>query len=88
LELIKDHDLDIQYHPGKANVVADALSRKSQANMLVARLMPQELCWEMAQLNLGIAAQSETMTLEIESTLEKEIREGNWMTKRLRNIRS
>jgi hypothetical protein len=29
----------------KANVVADALSRKSQANMLVAHLMPQELCW-------------------------------------------
>jgi hypothetical protein len=76
LELIKDYDLDIQYHPGKANVVADALSRKSQADMLVARLMPQELCWEMAQLNLGIVAQSETITLEIESTLEQEIRKG------------
>jgi hypothetical protein len=76
LELIKDYDLDIQYHPGKANVVADAMSHKSQANMLVAHLMPQELCWEMAQLNLGIAAQCETMTLEIESTLEQEIRKG------------
>jgi hypothetical protein len=28
LELIKDYDLGINYHPEKANVVADALSRK------------------------------------------------------------
>jgi hypothetical protein len=27
LELIKDYGLTIQYHPGKTNVVADALSR-------------------------------------------------------------
>ena len=29
LELIKDYDMKLHYHPGKANVVADALSRKS-----------------------------------------------------------
>jgi hypothetical protein len=34
LELIKDYELEIHYHLGKANVVADALSRKSQVNML------------------------------------------------------
>jgi ribonuclease HI len=28
LELIKDYDLEVHYHPGKDNVVADALSRK------------------------------------------------------------
>jgi hypothetical protein len=88
LELTKDYDLDIQCHPGKANVIADALSRKSQANMLVARLMPQELCGEMARLNLGIAAQSETMTLEIESTLEQEFRKGQLNDEKIRNIRS
>ena len=32
LELIKDYDMNLQYHPGKANVVADALSRKVYAN--------------------------------------------------------
>ena len=26
LELIKDYNLEVHYHPGKANVVADALS--------------------------------------------------------------
>ena len=32
LELIKDYDMRLHYHPGKANVVADALSRKSHVN--------------------------------------------------------
>jgi hypothetical protein len=29
LELIKDYNLEVHYHPGKANVVADALSQKA-----------------------------------------------------------
>jgi hypothetical protein len=36
IELVKDYDLEIHYHPVKANVVADALSRKSYANMAMA----------------------------------------------------
>jgi hypothetical protein len=30
--LIKDYNLEVHYHPGKANVVADALSRKSHVS--------------------------------------------------------
>jgi hypothetical protein len=43
LELIKDYDLGINYHPRKANVVADALSRKKYCNTTFARMMQPEL---------------------------------------------
>jgi hypothetical protein len=36
LELIKDYELVVHYHPGKANVVADVLSRKGHCNYLPA----------------------------------------------------
>ena len=35
LELIKDYNLEVHYHPGKANVVVDALSRKHHRNSLL-----------------------------------------------------
>ena len=41
LELIKDYDMRLHYHPGKANVVADALSRKSYVNTLVTGRLPR-----------------------------------------------
>ena len=41
LELIKDYDIELLYHPGKANVVANALSRKSPQEKELARLSAQ-----------------------------------------------
>jgi hypothetical protein len=42
LELIKDYDLEIHYHPGKANVVAHALSHKAHYNHLPAVCISRE----------------------------------------------
>jgi hypothetical protein len=72
MELIKDYDLGINYHPGKANVVADALSCKKYCNATFARRMQPELRREIEYLNLGILSKAK-VTMEVEPTLEVEI---------------
>jgi hypothetical protein len=63
LELIKDYDLGINYHPGKANMVADTLSRRSHTNQLVVKSIPSELYDEFAKLK--IVANTEVMEMEV-----------------------
>jgi hypothetical protein len=76
LELIKDYDLGINYHPRKANVVADALSQRSYVTQLVVHSMPFELCEEFDKLNLRIIVNTEAMEMEVGSSLLQEIRRG------------
>jgi hypothetical protein len=40
LETIKDYELEVYYHPGKANVVVDALSCKHRCNHLIVQPHP------------------------------------------------
>ena len=54
MELIKDYDIKLHYHLGKANVVADALSRKSYVNTLISGGLPQELVDDLKELHLEI----------------------------------
>jgi hypothetical protein len=87
LELIKDYDLGINYHPRKANVVADALSRKSRVSQLVVDSMPFELCEEFDKLNLRIVANTKAMEIEAGSSLLQEIRRGQLEDEKIQEIK-
>jgi hypothetical protein len=87
LELIKDYDLRINYHPGKANVVADALSRRSHVSQLVVYSMPFELCEEFNKLNLRSVANTEVMEMEVGSSLLQKTRKGQLEDKKIQEIK-
>jgi hypothetical protein len=76
LELIKDYDLSLQYHPGKANVVADALSCKTYVNGLTAGELPLDLCEIFKDLRLEIVPQGYLASMEVKPTLLDRIREA------------
>jgi hypothetical protein len=76
LELIKDYDLEIHYHPSKANLVADALSRKEHVHLAVVAQLLDEIVESFRRLNLGIVTHTKGVIIDVETTLEQEIRKG------------
>jgi hypothetical protein len=87
LELIKDCDLGINYHPGKANMVADALSHRSHVSQLVVDGMPFELCEEFDELNLRIVTTTEATEKEVGSNLLQEIQKGQVEDEKIQEIK-
>jgi hypothetical protein len=87
LELIKDYDLGINYHPRKANMVADTLNHRSHVSQLVVDSMPFELCEEFNKLNMRIAANMEATEMEVGSNLLQEIRKGQVEDKKIQEIK-
>ncbi|KAL0561651.1 hypothetical protein IC582_002091 [Cucumis melo] len=75
LELVKDYDCEILYHPGKANVVADALSRKvSHSAALITRqaLLHRDL--ERAEIAVSVGAVTmQIAQLTVQPTLRERI---------------
>jgi hypothetical protein len=65
------YNLEIHYHPGKAKVVDDALSRKSYEKVVPKSAQLQK---EMARLNMHIVPQGYIHHLSVQSNLEEKIR--------------
>lgn len=67
--MIKDYDVGIHYHPGKANVVADVLSRRPN-------LLHPDLSDELAKLNICVGTRAYLNAMEVKPTLEEEIKQA------------
>ncbi|CAA0822272.1 Unknown protein, partial [Striga hermonthica] len=80
LELVKDYDCSIQYHSGKANVVADALSRKVTGDLTYVITQQSPLIHECARMQLQAidvlptAVSGSTSAMQLQPTLRERIR--------------
>ena len=79
--------MKLHYHPGKANVIADALSRKSYVNTLVSGGMPKELAKDLRELRLEIVPRGFVVAMEVQSTLLGRIREAQMDDKEIAEIK-
>ena len=79
--------MKLHYHPGKANVVADALSRKSYVNTLVSGGLPKELAEDLRELRLEIVPRGFVATMEVQSTLLEKIQEAQKDDKEIAEIK-
>jgi hypothetical protein len=80
-----NYDLGINYQPGKANIVVDALSQRSHANHLVVKNIPSELCDEFAKLKL--VANMKVIEMEVGSSLLQKIWMGQLENEKIPKIK-
>src|SRR6187399_1497582 len=87
LELISDYDLGITYTPGKANVMADALSRKSYCNNLLLQQGQPLLHEEFCKINLHVVPRGFLSTLVAKPTLMDQIIAAKWYDRGISRIK-
>ena len=86
LQLVKDYDCDIIYHPGKANVVADALSQRGPGQLYSSTQISRGLADEMVRAGIELVV-GRLANITLQSTLLEQIREGQLTNAQLQGIR-
>ena len=92
LELLKDYEVNINYHPGKANIVEDALSRKAYCNMTTLATREPHILRDLERLGVELKVHvpgDRVMlnTLQVTSTLERQIMEKQMVDQDLLKIK-
>jgi hypothetical protein len=71
LELIKDYELEVHYHPGKANMVADALSYKHRYNHLTVQ--SHSSCFDSGEPSLRVVLHGRLNNITLIPTTKEDI---------------
>jgi hypothetical protein len=71
LKLIKDYELEVHYHPSKANVAADALSRKHRCNHLTSQSHPS--CCDPEEPSLRVVPHGRFNNIGLISTIKEAV---------------
>jgi hypothetical protein len=90
VKLIKDYDCVIDYHPGKANAVADALSRKGKTIMNDMEVKEQGSIMELKRMDLQLSVGPEGLLLaqlKIQSMLRDKVLVAQQVDEKVRKIK-
>ena len=89
MEFLEDYDFTLQYHPGKANVVVDALSRKSRGALVSIASREWWMLETMGQLGLQYNEQTQGTlgSLVVTPSLLSRVIESQWQDVEIMSIR-
>ena len=76
MEFIEDYDFELHYHLGKANVVADALSRKSISSVACIVIREWEMLGTLGEFDLHLSESAALFSVVAQHTLVNRVLEA------------